>query len=287
MNWKAVLLKRALVAHLPLANELRKLKRQLFGYPPNPAFIDSTIKNYGRLKNMLGATGFALRDSVVLEIGSGWFPVIPILMLRDGAAKVALSDLNPHMDSVIFRETATCLKQRFPDDEFIQELSSIDGLALEYLAPFDPNSIQDESFDLVYSHQVLEHIMPEALYRLFTSIRPKIKANGCMAHIIDNTDHFWHFDKDISRVEFLRWSNQKHALINILLKGGENRLRHGEYGKLFEDCGYQIDKENSFIETETLEQLPQMELAYPFSVIDAEELARLDSLYIASPRPAP
>jgi hypothetical protein len=75
-----------------------------------------------------------------------------------------------------------------------------------------------------------------------------------MAHAIDNSNHFSHVDPTISRVNFLTWSEAKHRLVSKLAKGGENRLRHHEYGILFRRAGYVVIGADALIQEKILKE---------------------------------
>ncbi|MDL2123528.1 MAG: hypothetical protein LWX51_10690 [Deltaproteobacteria bacterium] len=74
MRWKKLLVKKAIVGRLPFADNLREFKRKIFGYPPNADNMELTIKNYEHIKSEIEKLGTPIKDSTILEIGSGWFP---------------------------------------------------------------------------------------------------------------------------------------------------------------------------------------------------------------------
>lgn len=279
MNWKQLVVKKALIERVPFVDNLRLIKRKIFGYPPNISNLEVTIQNYERIKSSLGKSHGTLKGSTILEIGSGWFPVIPILLARDGAKKVYMSDLNVHMDDITFHETATYLKNRYPDDGFIQKIKNISSLPIEYLAPFDSSIIQEKTLDIVLSRTVLEHIPKSDIYYLLSSLRYKMTNEGIMIHLIDHSDHFEHHDKSISKLNFLTWSEEKHALINYLIKDGENRMRHHEYRQVFVDSGFDVVNEEINYHHETLEKIPELNFSYPYCKMLPEQLAILTSIY--------
>lgn len=283
MNRKQLLIKKALVARIPFADKLRQIKREVFGYPPNTDHIELTLHNYERIKSFLESSEGSLNGKVILEIGSGWFPTIPILLARDGAKKVFMSDLNVHMDDITFQATASYLKNRYPNDDFIKNIESFSSLPIEYLAPFNSAALTDKSLDLIMSHAVLEHIPKSDIYNLFSSLRPKISDNGLMIHMVDHSDHFEHYDKSISRINFLTWNEEKHALINYLIKDGENRMRHHEYHQVFQDAGFEVVKEEADLHKETLEKVETLDLVYPYKKMRPEQLSILTSTYVLKP----
>lgn len=283
MNWKTLLIKKAIVERIPFAGRARNLKRKLFGYPPNLDYLEYTVENYTRIKNSIEKAGVDINGATILEIGTGWFPVIPILFARDGAKKLILTDLNVHMDDVTLRETITFLKNRFPEDAFFRNISELSDLPFEYLAPFNSSDLDDNYIDIATSHLVLEHIPESDIYNVFSSLRPKIKSSGTCVNLVDHSDHFEHYDKSISRIEFLTWNEEKHARINYLIKDGENRLRHHEYIQIFADSGFEVIHEEKDVDQKTLETVQSLDLAYPYSKMDAEQLAILTSVYTARP----
>jgi len=283
MNWKKLLVKKALIGRLPFADNLRDFKRKISGYPPNTQNMELTIKNYERIKAALEKSGSRIEGSTILEIGSGWFPVIPILLARDGAKKVCMSDLNVHMDDITFRETVRYLKSYFPNDDYIQKIISFSSLPIDYLAPFNSSEISNKSIDIVMSNNVLEHIPRGDIYNLFSSLRSKVSDCCIMVHVIDHSDHFEHHDKSISKIEFLTWSEEKHALINYLIKDGENRMRHHEYPQVFIDSGFEVIDEEAILDEKTMEAVETLDLVYPYSKMSPEQLATLTSIFSLKP----
>ncbi|NQT38998.1 MAG: class I SAM-dependent methyltransferase [Planctomycetes bacterium] len=283
MRWRTLVVRKAIIGRLPFADKLRAIKRRAFGYPPNAKHLELTIKCYERITLAIENLGMSIHDSVILEIGSGWFPTIPILFARDGARNIIMSDLNIHMDKITFRETAAYLKKRFSDNEYIQSITDVSALPIEYYAPFNASRLSDKSVDIVVSSMVLEHIPRSDIYNLFSSLRPKIVDDGCMVHLVDHSDHFEHYDKSISRIHFLTWSEEKHAVINFLIKDGENRMRHHEYQQIFSDSGYEVINEETDLDNRTLEILGTLDLVYPYSKMQPEQLAVVTSIYSCKP----
>ena len=283
MYWKQLLLKKAIVGRIPFNNKLREIKRKVFGYPPDAKNLELTIKSYERIKAASESLGTKIEGSTILEIGSGWFPTIPILLARDGAKKVLMSDLNIHMDEITFNATLDYLKNRFENDNYIQNIINFNSLPIEYLAPFDTSQLLENSIDIITSNTVLEHIPRADIYNLFSSLRQKISDNGVMVHLVDHSDHFEHHDKSISRINFLTWNEEKHALINYLIKDGENRMRHHEYYQVFADSGFQLVNEETDVDEKTLESVNSLDLVYPYSKMTPEQVSIVTSIYSLKP----
>jgi hypothetical protein len=286
MDWRLQVLKKMLLIRLPLSRQLRRLKRQLLGCKPDSQNISNTVQNFLQMRAELYRLGYSFYGSTVLEIGTGWFPAIPLLLSQDEVKQVYMSDLIPHMDEVTFNEVRMFLRQAhgFDKDNIIKTIEDIPAV---YIAPFDSEKLPENSIDYVISRTVLEHISPEEMVSLFVSLRPKLSKNGLMVHLVDHSDHLEFNDKNISRINFLTWSKRKHEGINYLMRDGENRLRHHEYPALFKRAGFRVLSEQAFIHESSCKIAKTLQLAEPYAAMTPEQLAVLTSIYILAPEVIP
>lgn len=280
MDYRIHIAKKAILARIPFSGSLRRAKRNLLGYAPDQGNLQSTIAQYQQMRAELNQVRRSFAGSTVLEIGSGWFPTIPILLCADGAYRVLMSDHEPHLDASTSATTLRFLKGILPENRAIQAIQSVRDLPLDYLAPLDPSALPDGSLDYVVSRTVLEHIPPDVLTHLLKALRPKLAPTGMMLHLVDHSDHLEHVDRSISKVNFLTWSCQKHAAVNWLIRDGENRLRHHDYLSMFRNCGYEIVAVRGEVHEPTRLAVQSMKLASPYSNMTPEQLATLTSLYM-------
>jgi hypothetical protein len=84
-------------------------------------------------------------------------------------------------------------------------------------------------------------------------------------------------------INFLTWSRRKHALVNFLMKDGENRLRHHEYQPIFEKAGYDVLRSISEVHAKTRAEVESLPLVEPFSSMSPDLLATLVSFYVLAP----
>lgn len=284
MNWKLHVTKLAVLGRLPFGNAMRHMKRRILGYRPEPSNIESTLKNLDEMEGAVASVGRSFVGATVLEIGSGWFPTIPIMLSLRGARRIVLTDLTPHLDDVTFSATLDILRPHLQARPDAAQRRTIREFNLEYIAPFQPESIPDGSIDFIISRTVLEHIPPHDIHRLLTQLRPKLSPAGLMVHCIDHSDHLEHKDKSISKINFLTWSTKKHRIVNWLTKEGENRLRHHEYRDLFERSGYEIIHESSEPNQQTVELAKELPLKERFTEMTPEQISILTSIYLLAPR---
>lgn len=282
MGWRLRVAKLAVFGRVPFGDALRRLKRQWFGYPPDAGNLRNTIRDHREMLDQLAAMGRSVRGATVLEIGTGWFPTVPLLLAQGGASRVLMSDLNPHLDAVTFRATLDFLRREVDGFRDLPADAVLADFPLTYLAPLDLASIAPGSLDYVVSRTVLEHIPEPDLRQLMAALRDKLAPDGLMVHCVDHSDHLEHADRSLSKVQFLTWSDRRHQLINRLTGEGENRLRHSDYLRLFSELGFQTVYEKGDVHQPTLQQVPRLQLAPQFRGRPAEELATLRSIYIVA-----
>lgn len=280
MGWRLNVARQAITVRLPFNAELRRFKRRIFGYEPDPHNLQGTIANFERMMATVQRAGRTVRGATVVEIGSGWFPTIPILLALHGARRVYMTDIAHRIDEGTFTSTLRFLRSVLPEEQRLNEIHRIEDLPLVYLAPFESAELADLSIDLVTSRTVLEHIPPPDIVKLFRSLHPKLTESGLMVHLIDHSDHLEHRDKSISKINFLTWTAKKHAMVNTLIREGENRLRHHEYRPLFEASGYSVLDEWADVDATTREIAGRLRMAPPYNRMSADQVAILTSIYV-------
>ena len=158
---------------------------------------------------------------------------------------------------------------------------------ITYLAPADAGNLDmpEASFDLYVSNDVLEHIPPEDLHRILRGARRLLKPGGLCAHHIDNADHFFGCDPQISMINFLRfddtewnrYANNRFAYVN--------RLRSSEYPPIFSDSGFEILDVQNEIDDECVKQIETgaLPLAERFRNMAVQDLATTSTTIVAAP----
>lgn len=299
MRWQIKWAKNAAFGLLPFAGFLRRTKRRFRPYPTT--ISEWTLEEGLRLLELLREGGCALEGATVLEVGSGWRPIIPLLFSLAGAARVVMVDTQRLMDVDTFAGTVRNLGAYIPRiaarlrmDEAVVRATLADpprGLGellhrfrMEYHAPCDlvSSPFQDGEFSVVTSRAVLEHVPPAALRPLFGRAFRLLQPGGWTCHAIDNSDHWSHSDKRLSRVHFLCYSDRMFRFLNWFNPlDYQNRLRHPEYAELLRSCGFEIVISRSTPEPKALADLKTLPIAPRFRVFAAEDLARLDSYFLA------
>src|SRR4051812_34178666 len=173
--------------------------------------------------------GLALADGqrgsfTALELGTGWFPVVPLGLALNGADRVWSVDIRPMLERGAVLETMRRYvhhagQVRVPRPDLLERLDELsvapgerDAAALlaevgVVVRAADARSldIAPGSVDLVVSNNTLEHIAGDVVLSIFEEFRRLATPTTTMSHFIDLTDHYSHFDKSITPYNFLRF----------------------------------------------------------------------------------
>ncbi|MDB5283282.1 MAG: hypothetical protein JWO06_2357, partial [Bacteroidota bacterium] len=174
------------------------------------------------------------KDFTALEIGTGWYPIVPIGLFLAGAEKIYTIDISSLLsEDRVLLTINRFIKQAekgfaFTVDkgrlELLKKLSGLKGFSATGLLEQmnitaivgDARKIDlpDGSIGLVNSNNTFEHIYPEILIDILKEFKRIAKRGGVMSHAIDMSDHFAHLDKSITLYNFLQYSDKKWNLID-------------------------------------------------------------------------
>ena len=275
---------------IPFQPVLRQLKRRIIPYEDNPGNSDYCITNgLGQISGLREADVPVL-DAEILEFGSGWLPLIPLLFHLAGARRLILTDVAKLMDEQTIARARAVIAGRMDDvAKVLHQPKEILAarlhmpFAYDYLVPWDAASHPASSVDVVISRAVFEHVPKERLRFFIAQFHRVLRPGGAMCHVIDNSDHWQHRDRSLSRVEFLRYEETDTIwrLAQINQQAYQNRLRHGDYRRLITEAGFDIVRTEGEPDPECLEHLTRLPLASHFRGRDPCDLAVLISLFVA------
>lgn len=297
MRWQFRCARNTLVAALPFQLQLRALKRRVMGKAHRIHEASVYAGGFDQIK-LLREAGLDLKGATVLELGTGWYPVIPLILRLAGAARIILTDeyslldretlgaavafLNARQDDLAERlgieardiERALTLPESAPLDD------ALAALGLSYHVPTGLDGLYLQ-VDAVISHTVLEHIPPTVLEMIFRQSRSLLRPGGLISHGIDHSDHRQHQDPRLGRVDFLRYGKITWRLLCLNPQDYTNRLRHSDYMKMIRDVGFKITVERSLIDRATLTRLDGQLLTSHFQSYAPEDLATTWSHIVA------
>jgi SAM-dependent methyltransferase len=201
-----------------------------------------------------------------LEIGTGWYPIVPAGMFLYGAGSITTVDVNRFSNEKYTRIVLSKfleydrngkLKKFLPgiSEERLKILiSEAEHPSEDYYALLDNHKITymvmdvrklplpDKSFDLITSNNTFEHIASDVLEGILQKLKCLGKEGCVMSHAIDMSDHFAHFDKSITIYNFLKFSDAQWKIINNNIQP-LNRLRIYDYREIYRKLSIPITEE--------------------------------------------
>lgn len=298
-DWRLAFAKNCLKTALPFKNQLRAWRARRSSAPVPDHFYTVIEGAIGQVR-ILQDVSFDLRGKRALEIGSGWYPIMPLVFRLGGAQHVVLSDAEPLIQGANLVKTVAFLRKHkaqvleglgISDAEFERvlgvELSGdrdamLAQLGLSYVMVNDGWSRVPE-VDIVFSHTCLEHIPPHILESVFADSKRVLRPGGIISHGIDHSDHRSHIDPNLSRIDFLRYSDATWRLLCIDPLDYTNRLRHSAYVAMIKAAGFDLLLENAIRDGRIEEQVKTLPLWGRFQNLSQIDLHTTWSHLIARP----
>jgi SAM-dependent methyltransferase len=195
-----------------------------------------------------------------LEIGTGWCPWVPLLLVLKGARSVLTMDVNPYLSQATAVGTTRALLERtarvsdgigLPVADIVKRLEAparattldawLNGLGVTYrLGDVTRASLAQAGFDLVVSSNVLEHVPPDALEAIHAESVRLLRPGGCVVHRFNPQDHYSTFDRSITGANFLQFSSNEWHWLGGSGISYHNRLRCPQHQALVERTGLSV-----------------------------------------------
>jgi SAM-dependent methyltransferase len=206
--------------------------------------------------------GGEIRGKDCLEIGTGWCPWLPLLLKVKGARRVVTLDLNPWLSIRTAYGTTRALAERIDrvaerlevprgDIEKVLDPALRAKNLQEWLAAVDVEYLPKtelqraafaaESFDAVFSSNVLEHVDANCLGALHRESARILRSGGIVAHRFNPQDHFSFGDPTITGANFLKYSPAAWKWIGGSGLAYHNRLRCRQHRQLIDDAGFSVE----------------------------------------------
>ncbi len=262
------------------------LSDEYFGYKINHASDHLRFFKKYAAKN--------IKDCIVLELGTGWYPIIPIAFFLNDLEQINSIDISDWMTNENIMITCQKFLEWRNEDKLdrylnyineskwktIEELSKQNGLELDkmcemiylkrWVGDARKTDFKNNSIDLICSNNTFEHIPEETLINILKEFKRINKNDGVMSHFIDLSDHFAHFDKSINIYNFLKYSDQRWKMIDNSIQP-QNRLRFKDYKKIYGKLQIPVSYEE--VRKGNLEEVKKIDLDSNFHDYTLEEIA--------------
>lgn len=182
----------------------------------------------------------------VIEFGAGK-DLRQNVYLSNFCGSQTVVDINKMLDIKLFNKYAHELSNLNNDIKFFncRNIEDIDKFYnIKYLAPLniDSSQFKEDQYDYCLSTDTLEHIPEQQIYDILIQVKRIIKKNGYLSFVIDYSDHYSHTDKNINPLNFLKFSELEWKKYNHQCHF-QNRLRHSDFRKIFNDLKLELIKE--------------------------------------------
>jgi 2-polyprenyl-3-methyl-5-hydroxy-6-metoxy-1,4-benzoquinol methylase len=216
----------------------------------------------------------------VLEVGAGRDLAVPLALNRRGVTRVVASDVTRLARLDLVRHAAHHMAQKsaIPFPGRLATWGDLEQIGIYYRAPETIGASYPEAFDCSCSNEVLEHVPEPALRRLIAGLKAATRPGGISTHSIDYSDHYARSDRNVTRFNFLTYSDAQWARYNGGLQH-LNRLRHSDYLRIFREAGFTIAHDSTRIAEP--EASVRANLAPQFRSYDENDLFALQGRIIA------
>ncbi|HEX5431349.1 MAG TPA: class I SAM-dependent methyltransferase [Bryobacteraceae bacterium] len=305
MNWRVKGVVQGVLSILPAGRIINDfLQRTLGGLRNFEANVDSKfIGDWLVFASYLKELGIDPAGMDFLEIGTGWYPTLPVCFYLAGARSCRSFDLHRHLRWELTRRMLLRLEIHLPAiaSASNQQLSVVTGryrrllecqslkalmekANFSYYAPADARNtgLSARSVDIAFSNSVLEHVPSSVIADLMREIRRILRPNGFAMHGANCGDHYAYFDKSITMVNYLTFSQRRWKLWNNDLLY-QNRLRARDLVRLAEGAGLKTVFARPTVCPDSLKALPRLALAPEFSGYSPEELCAVSIGLVSQP----
>lgn len=301
-RWLLKALIQKTISFLPQAHkvnyQIQKLSTLRHGMPDD-FFLDRLhhFTNHYKFFKKYHQGSFA--DYTLLELGTGWHPIVPLGFYLSGANNILTIDIRKLISTHSLNQTLQKFRQFYQQGQLAKHMPGLNNQRVQQLLeltenplPGDPYAflkefnitaleadarhlnLPDKQLDLIISNNVLQDIPPFILEDIFKEFVRIIKPGSLMSHAIDLSDQYATFDHKISPLNYLQFSEKQwHLVTNKLVR--QNRKRISYYRQLFKNINLTVLEEVNIIGKKQV--LESIKLHPQFQSFPEDELLILHS----------
>src|SRR3990172_1295315 len=188
-------------------------------------------------KNDINAKGLH-----ILELGTGWYPILPLGFYLSGADEIWTFDIKPLLKSARLLNLIRLIREADTDGSLHKMLPEVQPARVTDLlraekdsANTPPDQILErfgihllvgdarstgllpETIDLFFSYSVLEYISSSGLIELYKEFARIATSNAISIHYVNCGDQYSIFDKTITPYNFMRFTKYQWRWLNSAL----------------------------------------------------------------------
>ena len=235
--------------------------------------IRSTEGSFSLATRILAKNGLSLKNKIVVEIGSGWVPIFPYLMIIQGQVKaVRTYDINEHYSNSQIKK----VNEYYSSYENFNLQKNIKYSLLENVSYYPKQNVINSNLDdvdLIFSRFVLEHVPPKILVEMHSMFAKNLKSGTHILHLISPSDHRAYTDSSLSLQDFLKYSEEEWIKIQTKFDY-HNRLRLPQYIAIFEEHFDIVYIEHDLIKEDSIgyKKFKELTVHKDYSIYSDQEL---------------
>jgi SAM-dependent methyltransferase len=306
MNWRIKGIVQKALSTAPGGSHVNDiLQRTAGGLRSIDATVDSkVVDDWIVLARQLRELNVQIPHAVLVEVGTGWFPVLPLCFVLAGARTCHTFDVARHLNARLTSRAIARLSvhlTRIADtagvsiEQVQARYECVSGspdvsaalarAGVRYHAPADAarTGLADRSVDAVFSNSVLEHVRTGAIAVILRESARIVKPDGVSLHSVNCGDHYAYFDRSSTPINYLKYSARQWRLWNNRLLY-QNRLRPIDFLQLAEDAGLQVVLSRFTPKEPLLGMLPAQGVAEQFKKYAPDQLCATSIDFAGRPR---
>ena len=209
-----------------------------------------------------------LPETDVVEVGTGFAPLLPVGLYLAGARAVHTFDIVrlanmartcDMLGHVVAAADSGALERECPW-VLAERLDRVRAIAADPPLELDPllarmgisyhvgdasrSGLPAGSAGLFVTNNVFEHIPADGIRALLREAHRTGAPDALISHHIDLRDHYAKFDRKVGVYNSLRFSSRQWRYLNSRLEP-QNRLRRPDFLRLVDECGFDLVAEDS------------------------------------------
>lgn len=241
--------------------------------------INSSKKSFESAMKILNDNNIQIYGKNLLELGSGWAPIIPYFFIYMGNIKKVITfDINKHYDFKTILKLNTYFENQLNITIPVNKNSNYNIPSTVVYYPntnlTNETSFSDEKIDFIFSRYVLEHISPNDIYTMHDNFSKKIFKPFYILHMISPSDHRAYSDSKLSIYDFLKYSDEEWNKIQTKFDY-HNRLRLPQYLEIFKKLNYEVvylDYDNCDLNSDKYHKFKALKIHNDYLKFTEEEL---------------
>lgn len=243
--------------------------------------LDSKIKanknSHNVIQQILDAASINLEHKNLLEIGSGWLPLMPYLFkINNKINSIYTYDINEHYNAENLKKVDTYFNA---ENKLNFNYNTFKSYKIPDFINYYPNcniisANLPENISLYFSRFVLEHVTPSDMANMHKKLYNTISNDAYILHLISPSDHRAYSDASLSYYDFLKYSQKEWNAIQTKFDY-HNRMRLPQYLDIFKTTGFEVvhlDYDKVDKESNKYKQFKSLNIHEDYNMYSEEEL---------------